>query len=165
MPDTIEAFRDAIANLIGMECWNVKAGAIGSMASLHIGAKVPLDKPLPYPNTQLTPDEHKFRGEFVLYIEDCPWRLDGTDAVIASWLDHNDPKGPIVTGLGSLMGSKIVAADVTVPGMDLAISFDTGATLRIFPDQVDPKEGDNYSLSIKSGDTFVVTAKSHVYID
>lgn len=165
MSDTIEAFRGVIANLVGMDCWNVKAGAIGSMASLHLGAKVPLDQPLPYPNAQLTPDEHKFRGEVVLYIEDCPWRLDGTEEVIASWLDDNDPKGAIVTGLGSLKSCKIVSAEVTVPGMDLTLRFDNGATLRIFPDQVDPNEGDNYSLSIKDGATFVVAAKSHVYID
>ena len=162
MTDTQE-FQSAVAQLVGLPCWNIKAGAIGAMASIHLGEKVALDKPLPFPNTSLTPDEHKFRGAMVLYIEDCPWRLDGEDAVIASWTDSNAPKGPIVLGLQGLIGATVTAASVTPPGMDLTVQFDNGRTLRIFPDQVDADAGDNYSLSIKGGATYIVTAHSRVY--
>lgn len=151
--------------MAGLPCWNVQAGAVGSMASLHIGAKVPLDKPLPYPNRSLTPDEHKFRGEYVLYIEDCPWRLESTDAVIALWTQSNAPDGPMVTGLNRLIGTTIDSAQVTLPGMDLAVRFDNGLTLRVFPDQSDPDEGDNYSLSIKDDKTYIIAANSTVYVE
>ncbi len=162
MTDLTTQFENALAQLINKPCWNINAGAIGAMASLHLGAKVPLDKPLPFPNTSLTPDEHKFRGEFVLYIEDCPWRLDGTDTVIASWTDDNSPQGPIMIGLNDLIGQTVTQVTLTRPGMDLTLTFETGTTLRIFPDQSDPDEGDNYSLSVKDGDTFIITARSEV---
>lgn len=161
----IESLKSALNALIGQECWNVSAGAIGSLASIDIGDKVLRDKPLPYPNKNLAPDLHKYRGQYVLYLEDCPWRLDGTDAVIASWMDSNAPNGPIVTGLKQLEGATITHVDLITPAFDLIVSFNNGLILRIFPDQVDPDEGDNYSLSVAGEKHYVIAAKSTLYAD
>lgn len=154
-------FEQLLQHLIGKPCWNVQAGAIGSLAALHIGDKVALEKPLPFPNTSLTPDEHKFRGEYILYIEDCPWRLDGVDKVLTSWTDSNAPKGPLVTHMRGLIGKQITQVTLTQPGLDLTVHFDTGETLRIFPDQSDPNEGDNYSLSLPEK-TVIIGARSQI---
>ncbi len=160
----ISAFREVLNKLVGQLCWSVQAGNIGSLASLQFGNKLPLDKPLPFPNPALTEDEHRYRGEFVLYIEDCPWRLDGTERVLATWLDSNAPDGPMVTYMKSRLGAIVTEVDITYPGLDLFLRFNDNIMLRIFPDQVDPSEGDNYSLQYNH-QTFVIAANSTLYIE
>ena len=162
MSELIAQFETALSNLNGKRCFNVQAGAIGSLASLHFGEKIPLENPLPYPNPSLTPDEHKFRGEYVLYIEDCPWRIEDDEKVLATWLDSNAPTGPIVVQMNNLIGKTITSTVLHQPGMDLTIVFDHNITVRIFPDQVEPDEGDNYSL-VDATSTFVVAAHSRLY--
>jgi hypothetical protein len=163
--DNLSRFRRALEELPGVACWNVNAGAVGSMASLDLGERVLRDKPLPYPNPRLAPESHTHRGQYVLYVEDCPWRLDGPDAVIASWTDSNAPDGPLITGMQGLMGAHIAAVDLISPGLDLIVQFDNDQILRIFPDQVDPDAGDNYSLSVAGGPIFIVAARSTLYIE
>lgn len=164
MTNTLTQFQEALQALVGQPCWNVQGGAIGSLVSLHIGEKVALDKPLPYPNTGLTPDEHKYRGQYVLYIEDCPWRLDAPDRVLTAWTDDNSPRGAMVKHLRELIGTTITHVEITRPGLDLTMTFDNGNTLRIFPDQSDPEEGDNYALSVPER-TYVVGARSTVQVE
>jgi hypothetical protein len=164
MHNQIDEFETLMRNLTGLLCWNIHAGAVGSLIGLHLGEKVPLKQPLPFPNTSLTPDEHKYRGEYILYVEDCPWRLESTDSVIALWTDSNAPDGPIIAGMQRLIGHKIEQLEVLRPGLDLVIRFTNGLTLRIFPDQADPDEGDNYALSLVDK-TYVVAARSTLYIE
>lgn len=161
----LSQFFSLMPQLIGLVCWNVMAGAVGSLASLDFGAMVARDKPLPYPNVKLTPDEHKFRGEYVLYLEYCPWRLDSADAVIASWNDSNAPKGPIITGLRQLIGTKIAYAEIISPGLDLILRFENGHVLRVFPDVAERDDGDNYSLSIANGPTYIVGPRSRLRVE
>lgn len=161
----IDQLEQALHTLIGQPCWNVLAGAVGSLASLDIGAKVERDQPLPFRNVKLSLEAHKFRGETILYIEDCPWRLDGPDSVIAAWTDSNAPDGPIVTGLNKLVGHTITHAELTRPGLDLALTFDNGLTLRLFPDQTDPEAGDNYALDRHDASTFIISTRSSIRIE
>ncbi len=158
----LDQFAEAVQSLVGKPCWNVLAGAVGSLASLDIGAKVERDEPMPFRNTKMALESHKYRGEVVLYIEDCPWRLDGPDAVIASWTDSNAPQGPIVTGLNQLVGQTIADAQITRPGLDLVLTFENGYVLRLFPDQSDPNEGDNYALDVHGQRSFVIGAHSQL---
>lgn len=161
----IEQFAEAINALVGKPCWNVLAGAVGSLASLDIGAKVERNEPMPFRNTKMALESHKYRGEYVLYIEDCPWRLDGAEAVIATWTDSNAPDGPIVSGLNQLVGQTITGATLTRPGLDLALTFENGHVLRLFPDQTDPNAGDNYALDIHGLDNFIIAARSTILIN
>ncbi len=162
MSALVTQFENTLMQLVGKPCFNVQVGAIGSMASLHFGKKIPLENPLPYPNPSLTPDEHKFRGEFVLYIEDCPWRIENNQHVLATWLDSNAPTGPIVIQMRSLMNKPISDVTLIHPGMDLTITFDSDTYLRIFPDQTDPNEGDNYAISSPAS-TYIVSAQSIIH--
>jgi len=134
------------------------------MASLHIGEKIALKQPLPFPNASLSPDEHKYRGEFVLYIADCPWRLDAPDQVLTTWLASNAPDGPIVTHLRDLIGQHITDVVLTKPGLQLTLKFDSNITLHVFPDQIDPDEGDNYSLSTPE-QIYIVAPGSELIIE
>jgi hypothetical protein len=157
-------FQQIVQRMQGLPCWNVQAGAIGSLVNLHLGERIPLQQPLPFPNPQLSEEAHRYRGEIVLYIEDCPWRLDGADRVLASWLDSNVPTGPIVSEMTRLVGQQVTEVALTRPSLDLALTFDSGSVLRVFPDQVDPNEGDNYSVSLPEK-TFIVAARSTLYLD
>lgn len=161
----IDQLEQALQALVGQPCWNVLAGAVGSLASLDIGAKIERDQPLPFRNKKLALDAHKYRGETVLYIEDCPWRLDGPEAVIAAWTDDNAPDGPIVTGLNQLVGQTITGTALTRPGLDLTLVFDNGLTLRLFPDQTDPDAGDNYALDQHGKASFIVGAHSQLRVE
>ncbi len=159
--DHLSQFKQSLQGLIGLPCWNVQAGAVGSMASLHIGRKIPLKQALPYPNTRLTPDEHKFRGEYILYIEDCPWRIDAEAHVLTSWTDSITT---ITQTMHSLIGKTIATVEITDPGLDLTLIFQDKTALRIFPDQSDPDEGDNYSLSLEDK-TFIIGAKGTLNVE
>lgn len=159
-----QEFIDIITGLTGLPCWNVYAGSVGSLISLHLGEKIPLTKPLPYPNPQLTPDEHKLRGEYILYIEDCPWRLDSPDEVVATWTDSNASDGPIVMGMKACIGAQVTHVNIIRPGLDLTLHFSNDLVLRVFPDQSDPEEGDNYSLSLADR-TYIVAARSYLYVE
>lgn len=160
----LPAFESAMQALVGRECWHVLAGAVGSLASLDIGAKVERNQPMPFRNKGMDLEAHRYRGEFVLYIEDCPWRLDGPNAVVASWTDSNAPNGPIVQGLQRLAGQTITRVELTRPGLDLALHLADGHVLRIFPDQAYPDEGDNYALDVHNGPTYIVGARSIVNV-
>lgn len=155
-PELLSQFEAALQQLVGLECWNMMAGAVGSLASLDFGAKVRRDKPLPFPNVKLTPEEHQFRGEYVLYLEYCPWRLDSPDEVLASWNDSSAPTGRIITGLRQIVGARVSSVHLLRPGLDLTVHFDHGLSLRIFPDLTERDDGDNYSLSHAGSATYIV---------
>lgn len=162
---TLNAFQNALNELIGQPCWHVSAGAIGSLASFDIGEKVKRDRPLPFHNANLPMELHKYQGKYVFFLADCPWRLDSAESIIASWQDNNAPDGRIVTGLTQLQNTTITDITLTTPALDLAITFSNGLTLRIFPDQIEENEADNYSLSVAGGDAYIVSADSTLIIE
>lgn len=165
LTSNVDALQTALNELIGQPCWHVSAGAIGSLASFDIGEKVKRDRPLPFPNKNLPMELHKFQGQYVFFLADCPWRLESTESIIASWQDSNAPDGRIVTGLTQLQDTTITNITLTMPALDLAITFSNGLTLRIFPDQIEENEADNYSLSVAGGDVYIVSADSTLIIE
>lgn len=160
--DTMTEFDALIARLSGKTCWSVQVSEVGSLANLHFGEKVRREQVLAYPDFQLDVDERVYHGEIVLYLEECPWRLDGPDAVVCTWMDDSSPEGQLNQGLHQLKGRQVINAHISHPGLDLAIHFDGDFVLRVFPDQVDPDEGDNYAIH-NGGMTYVVAAGSTLY--
>lgn len=163
-PDLIDEFAQHIQNMTGKPCWSVQYSGIGSLANLHIGERITRDQPMLHQDFQISMEERVYQGEFILYLEECPWRLDGPEKVEASWMDTEDDSRRILEGLGLLQDRAIQKAELTRPGFDLCLHFDGDYALRIFPDQVDPETGDNYSLRVRD-DTYVVAANSTLYIE
>ena len=160
----IDEFENRIQGMVGKLCWSVQVSGVGSLANLHIGEKIPRTQPMLHKDFNLEMDERAYVGEYVLYLEECPWRLDGPEGVIASWMDSSDQGGRIRSGLPQLTNRQVQRTQLRQPGLDLELDFAGGYTLRVFPDQVDPDEGDNYSIAI--GDTtYVVAANSILYVD
>ncbi|MFW5691579.1 MAG: hypothetical protein ACOCXZ_03665 [Chloroflexota bacterium] len=167
-PDVNAQFTGVIARLTGMLCWSVQVSGVGSLANLHFGDKVRRDQVMAHPDFKVEVDERVYQGQIVLYLEECPWRLDGPDAVICSWMDDSSANGQLTAGLNHLRDRRVTAAHVQQPAFDLEIHFEGGYVLRVFPDQADPEEGDNYAVNendTESSRTFVLAAHSTLYIE
>jgi hypothetical protein len=77
----------------------------------------------------------------------CSWRLDSATAVVCGAWDDNREGGPMLTGLGQLVGEAVVAVGLEEPGLDVELRFSNHLTLRVFCDQVNEVDMDaNYSL-------------------
>ncbi|GAB4315957.1 MAG: hypothetical protein Kow00117_07800 [Phototrophicales bacterium] len=159
--DATQAFLALVSRLRGMPCWSVIVSGVGSLANLHFGEKIERDEHLVHVNFKITPEERVYRGEIIVYLEECPWRLDGLDSVICSWMNTTKT---IKQGLAQLKGDVVQDAVVSLPGYDLIIRFESGYVLRVFPDQVNADEGDNYSV-YSDGKTYVLAANSTLYIE
>lgn len=154
-------FEAVVARLAGIPCWSVLISGVGSLANLHFGQKIERAQHLVHPNFKITPEESVYEGEIVLYLEECPWRLDGVDAVLCTWMQDT---AKIAAELVKLRGDVVLEATVTRPAYDLTIRFESGCVLRVFPDQSNPDEGDNYSVA-HAGKTYVLAANSTLYME
>src|SRR5690606_21991872 len=105
------------------------------------------------------------QGEVVVYLEECPWRIDSAEAVICTWMDENAPNQRLHDGLMMLKDRRVLDAEVILPAYDLIITFEGGLILRVFPDQVNAEEGDNYAINTSNGKTFIIAANSTLYIE
>jgi hypothetical protein len=162
--DALNALNAIIAKWPGLPCWSVQVSGVGSLANLHFGEKIEREHVMSLHTFQVDVDERLYQGETVLYLEECPWRLDSPEDVLCSWMDDSTPEGRLTQGLMQLKGRTVTAVKMTQPALDLTVEFDGGLALRIFPDQVDPDEGDNYSITAGK-QTFVVAARSTLYIE
>lgn len=162
--ELITEFEVALRHMVGELCWSAQVSGVGSLVSLHIGAKLKRYQPMEHPDFKITEEERLYRGEYILYLEDCPWRIETAEAVITTWMDESTPGSPIETGIQQFVGQRIAQVELARPGLDLTLRFEGDLTLRIFPDQVDADVGDNYSLALPDR-TYVVAAHSILYLD
>jgi len=160
----IDQFINLIHGLTGQTCWSVQVSGVGSLANMHFGDKIKRAKPMIHQDFRITMEERAYQGQYILYLEECPWRLDGPEGVLVTWMDSSDPGGRIYEKLPVLKGQSVIKTDILQPGLDLMIQFDGGYTLRVFPDQVDADEGDNYAF-VDGDETYIVTARSHLYTE
>jgi hypothetical protein len=163
--DIINQFINVIESLKGKPCWSVQVSGVGSLANLHFGAKIPREQALTHPDFKIGVEERMNQGEIVLYLEECPWRVDSPSAVLCSWMDENRTGGRLVEGLMQLKGLDVVDVQVIQPAFDLIITFAGGLVLRVFPDQANADEGDNYAVNLSDGTTFILSAHSTLYIE
>lgn len=152
-------FQNNLKCLIGKECWSIVGGAgTGTHISLAFGDKVPMKKPLTNPH--LTEEERNFDGEFSFYIT-CVWRIDSESEVISGCWEDNSEDGPMLRGLQKLVNQRVVAADSSLPALDLKITFENNLSLRVFCDQTSPEEGnDNYTFFLPTEEWFNVGTRS-----
>ena len=140
-------FLNELQNLKGLECWRVTAGeGTGSRITLSMGRKIERTRPLK--NPQLPSDLRQFDSEFVIFVQDCAWRLNA-DKVICTSKTPNNNDGPMVAGLHSLVGQRIVAVTASPPAYDLMIEFSGASKLHLFCDCFD-QERDGYNYSFHS---------------
>jgi hypothetical protein len=157
-------FETALKHMVGQPCWSAQTSGIGSLFSLQIGQKKQRDQPMAHPDFKISTEEGIYRGEFILYVEDCPWRIETSEKILTTWLDDNIQDGAMNKIIQQFVGRKIGQVDVSYPGMDLTLRFEGELTLRLFPDQIDADEGDNYSLTSPEK-TYIIAAQSTLYAE
>lgn len=127
------------------------------MVSVHFGKKVPYRVP-----PGLKGDVPEQEGEFILFIQDAAWRLDGIGNVICGSEDFKLEGSRMLEGLRSLVGRRVAAAKITTPAEDLEVFFVGKYVLRVFCSQTSRKENcNNYSFHAHDR-VFVVEAGSTV---
>ena len=150
-PDLDNVF-NYIQGIVQLECWYVSAGrGVGSSFDLALGGKVPRAVPLRNPTA---PDEFRENEPEASLLVWCTWRLDGRDSPIASSDLSSDA---VRDALQVLIGQKVVSVEATPPAWDLSVTFDSGATLRIFCDHIppDPTIDSNWELRVRGGELAV----------
>jgi len=152
----LDDFLNELRKLRDAECWAVAAGeGTGSRITLHCGRKIERGRSLTNPN--VSEALRQFKGEFVVFVQDCAWRLNA-DKVICTSKTPNNNDGPMVAGLHSLVGQQIVAVTASPPVYDLMIEFSGASKLHLFCDCFDQeRDGGNYSFH-SANQVFVVGA-------
>lgn len=153
----IATLESSLLALNGLTCWGAVAGpGTGSHVTLHFGEKLPRKVPL---NGSRTSEAlRRYSGEYILFIQDCAWRMDESERMVCSSKSPNDIDGPMVTAFASAVSSRIVAADCAPSTYDLTLSLSSGQTIRLFCDCFDQEnDGSNWSLHTPHS-VFVVNA-------
>src|SRR5215470_3432642 len=128
-------FDDRLNRLVGKPCWAIYAGkTTGSHVDIHFGQKIP--RTIPLLGDHLTQDQRFHEAEIALYIT-CAWRLDGESEVICGAAEAISEDGQTSAGLDVLVGKRVESVQLYEPALDLTISFEGSALLKIFCDQTD----------------------------
>lgn len=141
----VDSFREELLKIQSEVCWGVTAGkGTGSMVSLCFGEKIRRKKPVDNPH--LSEDVRNFDAEYCLYLQECGWRLQTCKQVIASSASPNDNDGPMLAGLRSIVGERVLTAEVEDVSCDLKLEFSNGVNLRVFCFGRSGEEWDNYTF-------------------
>ena len=104
--EMIDQYRKAIKNLIGQPCWGVLAcPSRGAYIDMQFGDRIPRDRPIQ--NSTFTEEERNYMGKYSIQIKSAAWRLEKGSEVITGSTDSNDLNGPMLQGLGQIVGSCI----------------------------------------------------------
>ncbi len=85
--------------------------------------------------------------------------MDSDKEVICGSTDSNENDGPMVNGLKNLVDRKVESVDISIPFFDLSLKFDGPLWLKIFCDQTNTDEYENY-LFFTPDKTYTVEARS-----
>lgn len=143
--DRRSALSGLVGRLTGEECWSVICGeGTGSVLSLGFGARRPRRRWLGNPS--LPPEERRFEGEYLLFIE-AAWRVERQGEIVSTWTTRGvDSRSG--QGLPEMIeGARVVRGQLSEGGLDLQLAFDSGYELIVFCDQGETDGADNYHLS------------------
>lgn len=98
-----ESISQILDKIVGMACWYASAsGAVGSMFLLHLGDKVPRERPLKREGIL-----QRFQGEGRIFVQDALWELYDKDLLIAFDESDSSVDGELVKALNRLVGAKL----------------------------------------------------------
>ncbi len=142
------AFLQALAALVGEECWGVTGGeGSGSVISLDIGARTLRRRPIPNPH--LSELVRHYDSAYSLLIR-RQWRIDTATEIVSGRMS-NANVGPMVRGLAAIRGQVITSVNCAGPADDLRIGFDNGHALVIHCSASGSPEDRSYSCGTPAG--------------
>ena len=149
----------ALAELHGLECWSVIAGAgTGSTVNFGFGERVAARRFSS--NRALTLEERQFEAEFSLYVE-AAWRLEDKNQVLATWAEAGCDENWLAE-LNRLPGLTVESTRLQSVGLDLQLYFKGGLIYSVFCDQ--GPDAENYSLHTPQR-VIVVGSRSTVSVE
>jgi hypothetical protein len=157
----MSSFPEVLNRLAGLEAWSTFAvRGSGSHVSIHCGRRVPRARSLSNPS--ISEEARAHEGEWILFIQNAPWRLANAERVVCSWNSSNAPGGEMIAGLKQVEGRRIISARTRPPSHDLFIDFGGGWELVIFCERMDAEEhGDSYTL-LGPGVAVTVGERGHI---
>lgn len=118
--------------------------------TIHFGRKILRERPLK--NSTLSEESQHYEGEFVLFIQNCAWRIEHAGEVAGTSKSRNTEGGEMLRALMLLKDATVVSTSISTPGRDVTVEFSTGATLRTFCDCAsEDTDGANYTLLFPGG--------------
>ena len=146
--DPRDVFLDALAALVGEECWGIVGGeGTGSIVSLKIGTRTPRARPLSNPHLSDLVRRYDSAYKLMLY---CPWRIDALSQVVSGSHLSNANDGPMVRGYAPLLGQKIEAVTCRGPAFDLRLDF-AQHSLHVFCSAIGSDDDECYTFGTPHG--------------
>ncbi len=137
-----KAFFCALNKLISKKCWGYVAGAgVGSIIKIALGKKI--KRKVPSKNKHISEEMRNNTAEYSLLIT-CTWRLDSPNSIICSSKNSNKNDGPMVQGLKSILNRTVISVKCFEPAYDLVINFEGNYSLKIFCDETNSDEGEDF---------------------
>lgn len=123
----LEKLDEITGELLGKVCWSAKLG-YGDELTLDIGGRI-ARRPLS--------DLPKEKGEWVLKARASPWWIEPTEGSSAQALPDDTAEL-----LRAVEGATITAVETSYPELSLIVTFDSGYTLTLTPEQDEDEEAD-----------------------
>src|SRR5450830_404551 len=143
------AFLQALAALVGEECWGVTGGeGSGSVISLDIGARTLRGRPIPNPH--LSELVRHYDSAYSLLILG-QWRIDAARKIVSGSHLSNANDGPMVRGLAAIRGQIITSVSCAGPAYDLRIGFDNDHALVVHCSAIGLPGDRSYSFGTPAG--------------
>lgn len=116
----LEPLQEIINRAIGQVCWRANL-SYGDELSLHMG------KRLPYAQKSMSGKE---KGEWILGTRATAWSLECAGAIIAT---SDEEAASLKPKIQALEQARIAALETSYSELGLAIMFDNGCKLTLFP--------------------------------
>lgn len=159
-PALVTELESGLLILIGLECWSVKQG-VGSFVDFDFGQKNLRQYPLRNPS--LSEEERLYVGERGLFVNHAPWRIEHDGGIVGSWNDDNALDGLMQRNLKQFIGAHVEQVELLRPGLDLTLYFTNALVFRLFCEQTESEETDNY-VYFTPMKTYVVGTWSNLII-
>jgi hypothetical protein len=135
--NNLEKFYKISHEIVGRQAWGVKAG-MGSFLTMEFGSRIK------------KPDADE-RGEWHFWVYCCSWRIEQNEHIV---LGCEDSKVKIEAFLHKFEKSTLESFEVTLPGLDAILKFDTGLTLKLFT--INTEDEDQWMLFTPNDKVLVV---------
>ena len=116
----LEPLREITSGVIGEICWKVSL-SYGDELSLHIGARIP------YSQKSMSGKE---KGAWILGTRLTAWRLDAPNETLATSVDAPEI---LRHKIQAIENTKITSLETRYPDLALAVKFNNGCKLILFP--------------------------------
>lgn len=146
---SISEARELICPIIGKKTWDIKLSPY-HFVTFEFGKPIPPDY-----------EGGKIHGEFHLWLYDCDWRIQKSNAILAELTDDYSDK-QIQDVLKDIEGLAVIDIVLIEPNWNTNIRFDQDVSLSIYSNSLDDI---NYTLFIPGDKALVFGPRGKIMIE